>query len=200
LQLSYQIQYASVDVGSGSLVYNTIGTLPRNFEATLKALELKGRARVRARPQMVVVNGGRADLFIGTQRFILTQFNQSGQTQNRIQPVDVGVKLSVTPLTGGNGEITAKVAPEVSNITELDLLTGLPVLSTRRSDTTVRVKDGETIAIGGLTLDQEQVRKGKIPFLGDLPVVGGLFRSSKKTTVKTELVVFLTPRIVKLTE
>ncbi len=193
-------QYASVDVGSGSLVYNTIGALPRNFEATLKALELKGRARVRARPQMVVVNGGKADLFIGSQRFILTQFNQSGQTQNRIQPVDVGVKLSVTPLTGGNGEITAKVAPEVSNITELDLLTGLPVLSTRRSDTTVRVKDGETIAIGGLTLDQEQVRKGKIPVLGNLPLVGGLFRTSKKTTVKTELVVFLTPRIVKLTE
>lgn len=191
-------QFASVDVGSGNLTYNTIGSLPRNFEANLRALELKGRARVRARPQMVVVNGETANLFIGSQRFILTQFNQSGQTQNRIQPVDVGVKLLVTPLTGGNGEITARVAPEVSNITELDLGTGLPVLSTRRSDTTVRVKDGETIAIGGLSLDQEQVRRGKIPFLGDLPLFGPLFRSSKKTKVKTELVVFVTPRIVKI--
>ena len=189
-------QYVSADGGTGSITYSTVGSLPRNFEANLKALELKGKARVRARPQMVVVNGGDANLFIGSQRFILTQFNQSGQTQNRIQPVDVGVKLYVKPLTGGNGEITTRIAPEVSNITELDLGTGLPVLSTRRSDTTVRVKDGETIAIGGLTLDQEQTRQGKIPFFGDLPVLGRLFRSRKKTTVRTELVVFVTPRIL----
>ncbi len=189
-------QFASADVGGGSISYSTIGALPRNFEANLRALELKGRARVRARPQMVVVNGEDASLFIGSQRFILTQFNQSGQTQNRIQPVDVGVKLYVRPLTGGNGEITTRIAPEISNITELDLGTGLPVLSTRRSDTTVRVKDGETIAIGGLTLDQEQVRNGKIPLLGDIPILGRIFRSRKKTSVRTELVVFVTPRIL----
>ena len=189
--------FDSADPSAGRLTFNTIGKLPRSFEASLTALELKGKARVRARPQMVVINGETANLFIGSQRFILTQFNQSGQTQNRIQPVDVGVKLSVTPLTGGNGEITARVVPEVSNITELDLQTGLPVLSTRRSDTTVRVQDGETIVIGGLTLDQEQVTRGKVPFFGDLPLFGPLFRSSKKTTVKTELVVFVTPRIVQ---
>ena len=189
--------FNSSDPGAGLVTFNNIGKLPRTFEASLTALELKGRARVRARPQMVVINGATANLFIGSQRFILTQFNQSGQTQNRIQPVDVGVKLSVTPLTGGNREITTRVVPEVSNITELDLQTGLPVLSTRRSDTTVRVKDGETIVIGGLTLDQEQNTRGKIPFFGDLPLLGPLFRSSKKTTVKTELVVFVTPRIVQ---
>lgn len=189
-------QYVGADIGAGAITYSTVGALPRNFEASLRALELKGKARVRARPQMVVVNGEDANLFIGSQRFILTQFNQSGQTQNRIQPVDVGVKLYVKPLTGGNGEITTRIAPEVSNITELDLGTGLPVLSTRRSDTTVRVKDGETIAIGGLTLDQEQVRNGKIPFFGDLPLLGKLFRSRKKTAVRTELVVFVTPRIL----
>ena len=106
------------------------------------------------------------------------------------------MKLSVTPLTGGNGEITTRIVPEVSNITELDLRTGLPVLSSRRADTTVRVKDGETIAIGGLTLDQEQTTKSKIPFFGDLPLVGGLFRGSKKNTVRTELVIFVTPHIL----
>ena len=189
--------FGSLDVGGGSLSYNTIGKLPREFDASLTALELKGRARVRARPQMVVVNGGTANLFIGSQRFILTQTNGGGQTQNRIQPVDVGVKLSVTPLTGGNGEITARVAPEVSNITELDLQSGLPVLSTRRSETTVRVKDGETIAIGGLSLDQEQTTRGRIPFFGNLPLIGPLFRTKKNTSVKTELVVFVTPRIVR---
>jgi len=187
----------TLDVPNGAITYNTIGRLPKNFLLTLQALEQNGKARVRARPQMAVVNGRTAEIFIGAQRFILTQFNGYGQTQTRIQPVDVGVKLSITPLTGGNGEITTRVAPEVSNITELDLQTGLPVLSTRRADTTVRVKDGETIAIGGLTLNQEQVTNSKIPLLGDIPLVGSLFRSKKKNLVQTELVVFVTPRIVR---
>ncbi len=190
----------TVDVPSGAITYNTIGTLPKNFLLTLQALEQNGKARVRARPQMAVVNGRTAEIFIGAQRFILTQFNGFGQTQTRIQPVDVGVKLSITPLTGGNGEITTRVAPEVSNITELDLQTGLPVLSTRRADTTVRVKDGETIAIGGLTLNQEQNTDSKIPLLGDIPLVGNLFRSKKKSLVQTELVVFVTPRIIRSTD
>ncbi|BDI30393.1 hypothetical protein CCAX7_24440 [Capsulimonas corticalis] len=188
--------FDSIDVPNGVITYNTFGKLPVDFEASLSALELKGKARVRARPRMAAVNGRTANIFIGAQRFILTQFNQSGQTQTRIQPVDVGVKLSVTPLTGGNGEITIHVAPEVSNITELDLQTGLPVLSTRRADTTVRVKDGETIAIGGLSLDQEQTTRTKIPLLGDLPLIGNLFRSKNDSQVKTELVVFVTPHIL----
>ncbi|MCW3061450.1 MAG: type and secretion system protein, partial [Capsulimonas sp.] len=107
-----------------------------------------------------------------------------------------GVKLSVTPLTGGNGEITTRISPEVSNITELDLQTGLPVLSTRRADTTVRIKDGETIAIGGLSLDQEQTTRSKIPILGDIPLIGNLFRSKSESRVRTELVVFVTPHIL----
>jgi type II secretory pathway component GspD/PulD (secretin) len=188
--------FSSVDVGGGVINYSTVGTLPRAFEVNLRALEASGRARVRARPNLAVVNGRTANIFIGAQRFIQTQFNQFGQTQTRIQPVDVGVKLLVTPLTGGNNEITTRIAPEVSNITELDLQTGLPVLSTRRADTTVRVRSGETIAIGGLSLDQEQNIRRRIPGLGDLPLIGRLFRSSTRNTVRTELIVFVTPRIL----
>lgn len=191
--------FSTTDNG-GTLSYSNIGNLPSSFSFNLRALEIAGKARVRARPQMAVTNGRTANLFIGAQRFILTQYNQFGQTQTRIQSVDVGVKLSVTPLTGGNGEITTRIIPEVSNITELDLQTGLPVLSSRRAETTVRVKDGETIAIGGLSLDQEQTTRSKIPFFGDLPLVGGLFRGRKKTTVRTELVVFVTPRILNNTD
>jgi type IV pilus assembly protein PilQ len=184
------------DTSTGTIAYNTIGRLSENFQVTLRALELQGKARVRARPQMAVVNGRTANIFIGAQRFILTQFTQNGQNQSRIQAVDVGVKLQVTPLTGGNGEITTRILPEVSNITELDLLSGLPVLSSRRAETTVRVKDGETIAIGGLTLDQEQRTNRKIPFFGDLPLIGKLFHGTKRSNVKTELVVFITPHII----
>ena len=181
---------------SGGLIYSNIGKLPRLFQAsTCTRWNSRAKRACAPGPSMAVVNGRTADIFIGAQRFILMQFNSFGQTQTRIQPVDVGVKFNITPLTGGNGEITTRIAPEVSNITELDLQSGLPVLSTRRAETTVRVKDGETIAIGGLTLDQEQTTNGKIPLLGDLPLVGSLFRSQNKNQVRTELMVFVTPHL-----
>lgn len=185
-----------LDTTIGEFTYDTIGKLPKNFALTLRTLEKTGKARVRARPQLAVVNGNSANIFIGQQRFIQTQTNNFGQTQTRIQPVDVGVKLAVTPLTGGNGEVTTTIAPEVSNITEQDQLTGLPVLSTRNANTTVRVRDGETIVIGGLTLNQEQVTNRRIPYLSDIPFLGNLFRSQSKSRVQTELVVFVTPHIM----
>lgn len=198
LQLNQQLgtSISTIDSQGGQITYTTIGQLPATFMTTLTALEQTGKARVRARPRMAVLNGRTANIFIGEQDFIQTQFNQSGQTQTRIQPVDVGVKLSITPLTGGNGEITTHIAPEVSNITSQDLQTGLPILSTRNADTTVRVKDGETIEIGGLRLDQMQETKGKIPFFGDLPVIGNLFRSKSHNLQQTELVIFITSHII----
>jgi type IV pilus assembly protein PilQ len=188
-----------VDTTAGTISYDSVGMLPQNFLLTLQALEQTNRARVRARPRMTVVNGGNANIFIGEQEFIVTTTNSFGQQQTRIQPVNVGVTLGVTPLTGGNGEITTTLTPMVSNITSQDPVTGLPVLSTRNASTTVRVRDGETIVIGGLTLNQKQVTNQKIPFFGDLPILGPLFRSQTTDDEQTELVVFVTPHIVSAT-
>jgi type IV pilus assembly protein PilQ len=163
------------DTTTGQISYNTIGRLGGNFQVNLRALELQGKARVRARPQMAVVNGRTANIFIGAQRFILTQFTQKRSEPEPHSSRRRRCEAASHPLTGGNGEITTRILPEVSNITELDLLSGLPVLSSRRAETTVRVRDGETIAIGGLTLDQEQRTNRKIPFFGDLPLIGKLF-------------------------
>ena len=81
----------------------------------------------------ISINGRLADIFIGEQKFIIVRVSQFGQILEKIQAVDVGVKLQVTPWTGGNGEITTRIQPEVSNISEIDPLSGLPVLSTRRA-------------------------------------------------------------------
>lgn len=191
--------WLETDSRSGRIDYSTVGDLPYDFEARLRALETEQRANIRAAPRMVVINGHQANIFIGVRRFITVEYITFGQTTEKIQGVDVGVKLRVTPLTGGGGEITLKIEPdgtEVSNISELDPETGLPVLSTRQTGTTVRVKDGETVMIGGLSQRQIEDRWTKIPVLGDLPLIGKLFRSRTKTAVNSELVVFITPHIL----
>ena len=190
---------STMDTRSGMIGYTNIGELPRDFEARLRALETRHRARVRAAPRMAVINGHRADIFIGVRRFIKVEVITYGQATEKIQGVDVGVKLRVTPLTGGGGEITLNIDPEgteVSTVSEIDPQTGLPVLSTRQAGTTVRVKDHETVMIGGLSQRQTENRVTKIPLLGDLPLVGSLFRSRNRSTVDSDLVVFITPHIL----
>jgi len=180
-----------VDPTTGALVART-----RDLAVNLDALVANGQAKIRANPRMAAVNGQEAEIFIGAQRFIKVNYLQSGLQQERIQSVPVGVKLQVTPWTGGNREITTHLIAEVSNIVEIDPQTGLPLLSTRRAESTVRAADGETIFIGGLTQEQEEVRKKKIPVLGDIPVLGNLFRHTSKTSTDTDLVLLVTPRLL----
>lgn len=187
---------SSTDSGTGDIFYRTVGALPEDFQTKLNALEAQGRARVRANPRMAAVNGQDADIFIGQTKFIKVEVTGFGGKQERIQGVDVGVKLSVRPWTGGNGEITLTIEPEVSNISELDRETGMPVLSTRRAQTTVRVRDGETIIIGGLTQRQEYKTRTKIPILGDIPLLGTLFQGTKTSRINSELLIFVTPHIL----
>lgn len=195
----YPEYWLETDSRAGLLSYSNIGELPYDFEARIRALETQQRAHIRAAPRMAVMNGHDADIFIGVRRFIIVEYISYGQTTEKIQGVDVGVKLRVTPLTGGGDDITLRIdddGTEVSNISELDPQTGLPVLSTRVTGTTVRVKDGETVMIGGLTQEQTENRLTKIPVLGDLPLIGSLFRSRSRTTVSSHLVVFITPHIL----
>jgi len=190
---------ATADSRTGEISYSDVGQLPSDFEARLRNLETEQRCRIRAAPRMAVINGHEAQIFIGARRFMKVEYISYGQATEKIQGVDVGVKLKVRPLTGGGGEITLTVDPagtEVSNVSELDPRTGLPVLSARRAGTTVRVKDGETVVLGGLSQKQSEDRVTKIPLLGDLPLVGGLFRSHGKSDVTSELLVFITPHIL----
>lgn len=189
-------QRETLDTAAGEITYRTVGRLPTEFWARLRALVASGKARVRSNPRMAAVNGQQAELFIGNTPFIKVSINTSAGKQEYIQGVDVGVKLMVRPWTGGNGEITVTIQPEVSNISEQERETGLPVLSTRRAETTVRVRDGETVIIGGLTQRQDYRTHTKIPILGDIPLLGGLFQTTKTSTISSELVIFVTPHIL----
>lgn len=184
------------DAAPGALAKSVAST--SKLKATLEALTSSGRAKIRSNPRIAAVNGKSADIFIGQDRFVLVEYNSGGQLQQRIEAVPVGVQLRIRPWTGGNGEITSLVNVAVSNISEVDPTTGLPLLSSREAESSVRTRDGETIIIGGLRQRQKEITDRKIPLLGDIPIIGSLFRGKSSTSIDTELVIFVTPRILSV--
>jgi len=189
----------SVNPSIGEVFFRTLSTLPNAFRADLHALVSEGKARVRANPRIATVSGRGASIFIGKQRYLSTPVVISGgdsYNMRQANSIDAGVKLDMTPWTGGEGEIIVDIRPEISVLSAPDPKTGLPDRSTRRANTTVHVRDGETIIIGGLIQNETMTTRSKVPILGDLPLVGSLFRTRDEQTTATEMVIFITPRIL----
>lgn len=199
LNLSYsnagdQINFSP---NQGSLSYRSLTKLPDQFLLQLSALQQKGQARVRANPRIATVSGRRASIFVGRQRYIVTPIDTGNGQRNFI---DAGVRLQITPYTGGEKQILVDVDTEVSTLSALDPVTRLPEKSTRTANTKVRVDDGQTLIIGGLRQQETRNVTTKVPILGDLPLLGPLlFRSRNKRTTNTELVLFITPRLLSAT-
>lgn len=181
----------------GQIIVKGIADLPQDFSVRINALEAKGKARIRAHPRIATVSGQYATIFIGQQRYISTPIERGGG--DTINFIDAGVRLRITPFTGGEGDILVDLAPEVSTMSALDPVTGLPDKTTRTAETMVLVPDGQTIIIGGLVLNEIHESRRKIPILGDLPLIGQAFRSKDMDEKQTELVIFVTPRILSQT-
>ncbi|MBD3176457.1 MAG: hypothetical protein GF320_14860, partial [Armatimonadia bacterium] len=187
----------NTDSATGEIQFESMVRLPESFRANLQALENEGTVKVWAKPRMAVMNGREARIFIGQTRFIEVEIPSFAGTIKQIQGVDVGVRLAINAWTGGNGEITVSVDPvEVSSISEINPTNGLPVISTRSAETTVRVRDAETIVIGGLVRHEEFVTHRKIPILGEIPLIGEFFKSKSESSLDSELVIFVTPRLL----
>jgi len=180
----------------GGLSYRSVATLPDAFAATIKALQEKGKARVRANPRIATVSGQRASIFVGRQRYIVTPID-TGQGQRNF--IDAGVRLGMTPYTGGQGQILVEVDAEVSTLSAVDPLTRLPEKSTRTATSVVRVADGQTIIIGGLKQQEQRAVNTRIPVLGSIPFIGQLFRSHDIRNTTSDLVIFITPRTLSST-
>jgi len=195
---------ASATASTGELILRGIADLPNEFQVRLRALVSEGRARVRAAPRVATVSGTPAEVFVGIQRYLRTPIEVPPTPERpwgggTVNYIDAGVRLRMTPWTGGGGEIIAEISPEVSTLSALDPITGLPDKSTRTAQTVVRVKEGQTVIIGGLLQQELHEVRTRIPLLGELPLVGGLFRSKKTQQTQTELMIFVTPRILSQT-
>lgn len=175
--------------------------LPKAFRVFLDALVQDGNARVLASPKLVTLNGKEASMLSGTRIPY-----QTGQTvfatgaaapTTTVQHEEVGIKLAITPLINADGYITVRIRPEVSSITGFrGTAADLPVVATRQAETTVRLKDGNTVLIGGLLSEEETTNVTRVPLLGDLPLLGRLFQHSKTTKSKRDLVIEVTPRLL----
>lgn len=178
----------------GELILRGVADLPTEFRLRLQALVASRQAEVRAAPRIATVSGRWASFFVGIQQYLRQPVEMEEYvTQNFI---DAGVRLGVDVWTGDGEEIICSISPEVSTLTALDPVTGLPDKITRTAETMVRVRDGQTIVIGGLRKEEERQIRTKVPILGDIPLVGTLFRSSSKVMTHTDLVIFITPRVV----
>lgn len=189
---------ASVLSATGDIGFASVTDLPPDFSVRLRALIETQKARVRANPRIATVSGRRAEVFVGVQQYLSTPI-ESPETRRTTNSIDAGVKLAITPWTGGEGEIIVDVEPEVSTLSAPDPTTGLPDKTTRTAETVVRVKDGETIVIGGLLQSEMRQSRSKVPVLGDLPLVGRLFRRKRIVDTTTDLFIFITPRILSQT-
>ncbi|MCM8782154.1 MAG: hypothetical protein NC828_03795 [Candidatus Omnitrophica bacterium] len=181
----------------------TFGTLDfSQFQAVLEVLKSRADTKIVSNPRITTLNNQEANIIVGTVVPIPT-YSYSTESGTRVisgyQDQRIGVKLTVTPNINEQSYITLNIKP---NVEEIAGWTGpgneRPIISTRGAEAKVMIKDGQTLVMGGLISEKKIKSDKKVPFLGDLPIIGTLLFTKKSETVdKTDLLIFITPRIVK---
>lgn len=176
---------------------------------TLKALIAEKRASIRSRPRVATLNGEKASIDISLDEYfaIVTDiYGTAGTLRTELEVIKSGVLLEIIPQIGDNGDITVDVHTLVSDVasrrnnttSNSNVTNGdLPVIRRREADTRVRVKEGDAIVIGGLVETQQRSDDKRVPVLSSIPLVGGLFTSKESTTIKKEVMIFITPRLME---
>lgn len=170
-----------------------------DLQTTINGLIGDGRAKIVASPKIATLDDHEAIINIGSRiPYAVPVGNSSGSTQWTINYIDAGVKLKITPRLGEDGFITTAIQPEVSSISEWRTTSAgdFPVISTRNAHATLRVKDGETIVVGGLLSESDRENVSRVPILGYIPLVGMLFQNKTMEKAKTEIVFLITPHVI----
>lgn len=198
----------------------TIGWQRGDFSAFVELLKQQGDVRVMSSPRVSATNNQKAVIKVGSDEFFVTGIsgarnqsvgNQTQQTDPSLEltPFFSGISLDVTPQISEDGDVLLHVQPTISEVedqTKLivvgdrDYRLPLAVSAVRQSDSIVRASNGQLVVIGGLMQDSETRQNARTPFLGAIPVLGHLFRQTRNTGRKTELVILLRPTVVEGSE
>lgn len=169
---------------------------PISFGFQLNLAIQHGSARVLADPRITTLSGHTATIRAGDNLSIQLQAGGGPGTiaTTQIQTFQTGVTLDITPIVNDDGLITVALHPVVNSLT--GILNGIPQISTRDTQTTVALRENQTLVIGGLIQDNTQRTESKVPLLGDIPLVGHLFRNETLNGVSNELIITVTPHVV----
>lgn len=159
---------------------------------TLNILVKNTEAKILANPKIATMNNQDATILVGERIPLVYYDPRAGLYQ--AQYIDTGIKLDVKPTISPDGYVIMKLSPQVSEPGEF--IQNFPRISTRSATTMVRVKSGETVVIGGLIRENSSKAVTKFPLLGDIPILGELFKNRTKTNDKTDLIITVTPRIL----
>lgn len=182
------------EFGGLSLSYLDVG---KEFLANLRAS--KNKVNILSNPTLVVRDGVNANINVGTDVPTVgtTTVNPGTETQSTtVEYRKTGVSLSVTPTINAQGLVVLEINQKISNTTDGGTLAGSPAIFERSLQTEVLAQSGQTIMLGGLISENTNKSTSKVPFFGDLPGIGALFRSQKDSVTKTELVILITPRVI----
>lgn len=182
--------------GSPNVTPFFFGRTPINITVILNTLAEQGKAKILANPTIATMDGRRALIRTGDDIPLVIRQIFGNTVLENVVTFRAGVTLEIIPKISPDGLITVILKPTVSTITGTTPQ-GAPQISVREVQTMLTVRDGETIVIGGLLEERDIISMTKIPFLGDLPVLGRLFRSERRDHRRTELVITVTPRILK---
>jgi general secretion pathway protein D len=174
-----------------------------NIDATITAAAEKGDVHILSRPVIVAANNQQAQILVGSQRpFIQVSRSLPTDAATRDQVVqykDVGTSLIVRPTISPDGYVVLEVTQEV-NLATSEVEFNAPVISTRQVQTQLLIKDGQTVALGGLSDREKDATQGGVPVLSSIPLIGGLFGHVSRTSAQTELFIFLTPHVIRTDE
>jgi general secretion pathway protein D len=185
----------------GAGLYQVLG---QDYQVTLRAIAQAGKTEVLSRPSILTRNNQPATITVGQSVPLVTAVSFNGLTGTPINSItyqSVGIILRVTPFITSDNLVEMIVSPEISQLSDqsvpISVGVAAPVIDRRSADTVVVTPNGQTVIIGGLMRTQKTEGESKIPFLGDIPGLGFMFKRKVQGDSKTELLIFLTPHIVK---
>lgn len=186
----------------GSLGYDELAA--KGFKVFLNFLQSFGESKILASPRITVVEGEEAKILIGTREAYVTSTTTTGSSTSTVSEsvsfIDVGISLNVSAFINKQGYVTMKIKPEVSSVVRTLVTPSnnqIPIVDTTQAETRVMIKDGSTIVIGGLRKDERIRSSNQIPFFNKLPVIGAAFKQNDDALEQTELIVFLTPHVLR---
>lgn len=211
-QLGLDWQYKNATVAAqgsdllGTITFEETSDLAAYVDVTLRAIVQDRKGQILANPRILVMNGHEADIFVGQEKYFSMLAGQASNPYYRLESIKAGVMLKVAPQIGDNGHLVLQLEHEVSDVvTEInrDSTNGnganansfLPVVSRRRANTIISIKDGQTIIIGGLLREQHRSTVEKVPLLGDIPGIGLAFRNVQERKEQQEVVILITAHI-----